>query len=81
MSPDERLARSQTGASAEELRAELAKRKAAGRLGGGDAALERQRARGKLTARERLDILFDQGSFEELDALVTHRATRFGLSE
>ncbi len=81
MSPDERVARYQAGASAEELRAELAKRKAAGRLGGGDAALERQRARGKLTARERLDILFDQGSFEELDALVTHRATRFGLSE
>src|SRR3712207_1339223 len=49
------------------------------RLGGGPARIERQHARGKLTARERLDLLLDLGSFVELDAFVTHRPTAFGL--
>ena len=49
------------------------------RLGGGAARIEQQHARGKLTARERLDLLLDPGSFVELDAFVTHRATAFGL--
>ena len=49
------------------------------RLGGGVARIEQQRARGKLTARERLDLLLDPDSFVELDAFVTHRATAFGL--
>src|SRR3712207_3894663 len=49
------------------------------RLGGGAARIERQHARGKLTARERLDLLLDADSFVELDAFVTHRATAFGL--
>ena len=43
--------------------------------------IERQHAWGKLTARERLDLLLDPGSFVELDAFVTHRATEFGLAE
>src|SRR5215207_7825855 len=47
--------------------------------GGGTARVERQHAMGKLTARERLDLLLDPGSFVELDAFVTHRATEFGL--
>ncbi|HEY4226938.1 MAG TPA: acyl-CoA carboxylase subunit beta [Candidatus Limnocylindrales bacterium] len=47
--------------------------------GGGAARVERQHAAGKLTARERLDLLLDDGSFSELDAFVTHRATEFGL--
>ena len=65
---DERLAR------LEELRAQS-------RLGGGAERVERQHAWGKLTARERLDLLLDTGSFVELDAFVTHRATEFGMAE
>ena len=49
------------------------------RLGGGEARIEQQHERGKLTARERLDLLLDPGSFVEFDAFVTHRATDFGL--
>jgi propionyl-CoA carboxylase beta chain len=49
--------------------------------GGGAKRVEQQHARGKLTARERLDLLLDERSFNELDALVTHRATDFGLSD
>jgi len=48
-------------------------------LGGGAEKLEKRRASGRLTARERLDFLFDSGSFTELDALVRHRSTDFGL--
>ncbi|MEI7743878.1 MAG: acyl-CoA carboxylase subunit beta [Chloroflexota bacterium] len=47
--------------------------------GGGPVRVERQHAWGKLTARERLDLLLDPGSFVEMDAFVTHRATEFGL--
>jgi propionyl-CoA carboxylase beta chain len=50
-------------------------------LGGGAVRIERQHAWGKLTARERLDLLLDPGSFVELDAFVTHRATEFGLAD
>jgi acetyl-CoA carboxylase carboxyltransferase component len=50
-------------------------------LGGGAVRIERQHAWGKLTARERLDLLLDPDSFVELDAFVTHRATEFGLAE
>jgi acetyl-CoA carboxylase carboxyltransferase component len=50
-------------------------------LGGGVDRIERQHAQGKLTARERLDLLLDPGSFVELDAFVLHRAEDFGLDE
>ncbi len=50
-------------------------------LGGGAERQGRQREAGKLTARERVDPLFDAGSFEELDKLVTHRCRDFGLGE
>ncbi len=50
-------------------------------LGGGEKRLKAQHERGKLSARERLDILLDPGSFVELDRFVTHRATDFGLAE
>ena len=46
---------------------------------GGEKALEKRRENGKLNARERLDILFDKGSFRELDMFVTHRSTNFGM--
>jgi acetyl-CoA carboxylase carboxyltransferase component len=49
------------------------------RLGGGEERIKQQHDRGKLTARERLDLLLDPGSFVEFDAFVTHRATDFGL--
>ncbi|MFO7695752.1 MAG: carboxyl transferase domain-containing protein [Anaerolineae bacterium] len=51
------------------------------KLGGGDAAIEAQHAKGKMTARERLDVLLDEGTFQEIDALVTHRSHEFGLEE
>jgi propionyl-CoA carboxylase beta chain len=49
--------------------------------GGGADRIEQQHAKGKLTARERLDLLLDPGSFVELDRFVTHRSTDFGLAE
>jgi propionyl-CoA carboxylase beta chain len=50
-------------------------------LGGGQRRIEAQHAKGKLTARERLDLLLDAGSFVEIDQFVTHRATDFGLAD
>ena len=50
-------------------------------LGGGPKRIEQQHARGKLTARERLELLLDEDSFHELDAMVTHRASDFGLDD
>jgi len=50
-------------------------------LGGGEDRLARQREAGKLTARERIDALFDPGTFEELDKLVTHRCVDFGMQD
>jgi propionyl-CoA carboxylase beta chain len=50
-------------------------------LGGGAERQARQHAAGKLTARERMDLLFDPGTFEELDKLVTHRCVDFGMAE
>src|SRR5947209_5639951 len=58
---------------------ELEKRRKAARLGGGPRRIEAQHAKGKLTARERLDVLLDPGSFEELDMFVEHRSTDFGM--
>jgi propionyl-CoA carboxylase beta chain len=58
---------------------ELARRRAAARLGGGEKRVAAQHAKGKLTARERLEVLLDQGSFEELDMYVEHNATDFGM--
>jgi propionyl-CoA carboxylase beta chain len=49
--------------------------------GGGEERLQAQHERGKLSARERLDLLLDEGSFVELDRFVTHRTTEFGLAE
>ncbi len=51
------------------------------RMGGGQARIDKQHAKGKLTARERLEKLLDPGTFREIDAFVTHRATSFGLDE
>lgn len=51
------------------------------KLGGGQKRIESQHAKGKFTARERIDILLDEGSFEEYDMFVTHRCTNFGLEK
>jgi propionyl-CoA carboxylase beta chain len=59
----------------------LAAKRAEAQLGGGQARIDAQHAKKKLTARERLELLFDEGSFEELGALVTHRSTLFGLDK
>ena len=57
---------------------ELIALRAKARLGGGEKAIEKQHERGKYTARERIDMLLDKGSFEEMDMFVTHRCTNFG---
>jgi acetyl-CoA carboxylase carboxyltransferase component len=58
---------------------ELARRKEEAGTGGGAQAVERQHARGKLTARERIELLLDPGSFVEIDALARHRVHAFGM--
>jgi acetyl-CoA carboxylase carboxyltransferase component len=61
--------------------ARLAKMEKQARAGGGEKRIEQQHAKGKLTARERIDLLLDKGSFEELDPFITHQATEFGLDQ
>src|SRR5215212_4716454 len=51
------------------------------RLGGGERRIQQQHAKGKLTARERVDLLLDEGTFEEIDMFVTHRNTDFGMGD
>ena len=53
----------------------------AAELGGGAERLSRQHEAGKLTARERIALLFDPNSFDEIDALVTHRCQDFGMAD
>jgi propionyl-CoA carboxylase beta chain len=61
--------------------ANLTKLSEQSRLGGGVKRIEAQHAKGKLTARERVNLIFDPGTFEELDPFVTHRCVDFGLAE
>src|SRR5712664_4284452 len=65
----------------EEKIAELKKRDQLAEEGGGAQRRERQHKEGKLSARERIDFLLDEGTFEETDKFVTHRATDFGMAE
>ena len=60
---------------------ELAKRREQAKLGGGEKRIANQHAKGKLTARERIDLLLDEGSFEEFDMFVEHRAHEFGMAD
>jgi propionyl-CoA carboxylase beta chain len=60
---------------------ELERRREEARAGGGERRVEAQHARGKLTARERLEVLLDEGSFEEFDMFVEHRCTDFGMEK
>ena len=64
----------------EKIKELVAKREQA-RLGGGEKAIEKQHARGKYTARERIEMLVDEGSFEEYDMFKKHRCTNFGMEK
>src|ERR1700739_492439 len=63
------------------IRENLEARRAGAHLGGGIRRIEAQHRRGKLTARERLELMMDKGSFEEFDMFVEHRATDFGMDK
>src|SRR5579875_2545707 len=65
----------------QEILRQLEEKRAAARGGGGERRIAAQHAKGKLTARERLDLLFDPGTFEEWDMFVEHRSSDFGLAE
>jgi propionyl-CoA carboxylase beta chain len=60
---------------------ELERRRAEARAGGGERRVQSQHAKGKLTARERIELLVDEGSFEEFDMFVEHRVTDFGMAD
>src|SRR5437773_11077223 len=60
---------------------ELEKRRELARLGGGEERVAAQHAKGRLTARERLSVLLDAGSFEEYDMFVEHNCNDFGMAE
>ncbi|MGB2697965.1 MAG: acyl-CoA carboxylase subunit beta [Candidatus Zixiibacteriota bacterium] len=67
--------------SIEEKLERLKKKQKQAKLGGGQKRIDAQHKKGKLTARERLDLLLDDGSFEEFDMFVTHRCSEFGLDK
>ena len=64
-----------------EVLKELERRRDIARAGGGEARIAAQHARGKLTARERVEVFLDEGSFEEFDMYVEHRSTDFGMEK
>ena len=64
----------------EKIKELVAKREQA-RLGGGEKAIQKQHERGKYTARERIDMLVDKGSFEEYDMFKLHRCHNFGMEK
>ncbi|HYU71510.1 MAG TPA: carboxyl transferase domain-containing protein, partial [Ktedonobacteraceae bacterium] len=81
MTTSERSSETFSVKSTQEKIAELHDLQEATKLGGGLARIEAQHKKGKLTARERIDLLLDPDTFNELDMFVTHRATDFGLDE
>ena len=64
-----------------DILSELENRRQDARLGGGQRRIDAQHARGKLTARERIELLLDEDSFEEFDMFVAHRCTDFGMEK
>ena len=60
---------------------QLIEKRETARIGGGEKAIEKQHARGKYTARERINMLLDEGSFEEYDMFKLHRCTNFGMEK
>ena len=71
----------ETNKSTDKKREQLRELKSQASEGGGQARVDAQHSKGKLTARERIDILFDEGSFIEYDRYVTHRCTDFGMEK
>ena len=65
----------------QDILAELERRRDQARAGGGTRRIEAQHSKGKLTARERIEVLLDPDTFEEFDMFVAHRATEFGMAE
>ena len=65
----------------QDVLAKLEAKRAEARAGGGEKRVAAQHARGKLTARERIELLFDESSFEEFDMFVEHRCTDFGMQD
>ena len=65
----------------QEILRQLEEKRARARAGGGTKRIDAQHAKGKLTARERIEILLDEGSFEEWDMFVEHRSSEFGMAE
>src|SRR3974390_3380779 len=65
----------------EQKLAELKRRDSLAESGGGEQRLTAQRKQGKMTARERIEFLLDEGTFEETDRMVTHRCTDFGMQK
>jgi propionyl-CoA carboxylase beta chain len=65
----------------QEIIRRLEEKRTAARLGGGQKRIDSQHAKGKLTARERIEVLLDDGSFEEYDMFVEHRSVDFGMEE
>ena len=63
----------------QEILDQLEKKRELARLGGGQKSIAMQHAKGKLTARERIELLLDDGTFEEWDMFVEHRCTDFGM--
>ncbi len=76
-----RGAEHEKGWTMKDILAELHERRQGARLGGGQKRIDAQHAKGKLTARERIDLLLDEGSFEEYDMFVSHRCTDFGMQD
>src|SRR5690348_7792606 len=73
--------RAGTQGSMKDILDRLEQRRAEARLGGGEKRIEAQHTRGKLTARERIELLLDKGSFEEFDMFVEHRSAEFGMEK
>jgi propionyl-CoA carboxylase beta chain len=69
------------GTAVQTILQQLENRRQEARLGGGQQRIDAQHGKGKLTARERIDVLLDEGSFEEFDMFVKHRCTEFGMQE
>jgi propionyl-CoA carboxylase beta chain len=69
------------GSAMKDILRELEDRRGEARLGGGQTRIDAQHSKGKLTARERIELLLDEGSFEEFDMFVAHRCIDFGMEE
>src|SRR5258707_12407955 len=64
-----------------DIRENLERRRASARAGGGERRIEAQHTRGKISARERVELLMDKSSFEEFDMFVEHRSSEFGMDK